>query len=605
MKKIKLCVVCLVMLALGGWIGPAVAVDSSPGLFELDGNAQDDVPAAVAGDDWDTPPFPTGSATVFTGIVPDKNGADNIFTGGGSKTPNLISEYKWKSSPPPPDKNNITNAYAANYVNGLGEQVIYFGADLFADNGDAELAFWFFQQEVGPIGATSGTFGPGEHVDGDPYVAVKFSNGGKVANIAVYEWWLACNKDDRTPAVPLSCAADNIRIVIPEGPALCDGSGGKVACAITNDAHIPSPWPYLSKDGTTTFPPTTFYEGGINIAQVFGSNKCFSSFGVITGASTSFTSTGKDFAFGDFDVCSVDVTKTCVNDSEADDAPAAITYNVRGCGINDGGGAINITSLLNSIAGGAQAVPSDLAWYVPGQVDPGGGLRDFDASTDCDDNGLMKQAITNGALVADPSTVDLDPGDALVYVFSETTSMNGVSDEVTLDADGLDGTDIDDATDTATCPLRTFAASLTIDKQCSADLVDVGDALEVEINVNGTVCNTGEVQLTNLVLTDDSAPAVPGIILTPVSTTLAKAGAAGDCTTYTGSYTPDSIPTGDLCPFADQVEANAIAPINSAGANCVLLGDLTSKCTATSNSATCLLRVGDGDGDCSTGLLAP
>jgi hypothetical protein len=600
-------ITCLFTLTVGLSMRPVLAVDSLPGAFELDGNAEDNVPAALAGDDWDTQPKPDGSATAFTGIVSDKNGTDDIFTGGGSKTPNEIGQWAHKNSPAPPDKDNITHAYAANY-NVAGKQVIYFGADLFDNNGDAELAFWFFQDTI----TKTATGFDGDHVDHDPYVAVKFSNGGTQANITVFEWWDACTKqmvpNGNAPLVAGDCAANNIRVVVAEGPATCDGTGGKVACAISNEVDTPAPWDYLSKDGSDFFPPTTFFEGGINIFDVFGENKCFSSFMAVTGASTSFTATAKDFAFGDFDVCSVDVTKTCENDDTSDDLPTAITYNVRGCGINDGGGTINITSLLNSINGGAQEVPADLAWYTPGQVnDVGGGLRNFDPETDCDDSLRLKQAVDNGvSLGADVSAVDLAAGAAYVYQFGETTASNGPSDEVTIDAQGTDGSDIDADMASAICPTRIFDAGLTVTKQCTADLVDAGAALEVEINVLGQVCNQGEVALTNLVLTDDSAmPASGPVTLTPASTTLAPMGETGDCTSYTGSYTPTAIPNGDTCPFADQVVVTAIAPVNSQGDGCEPLSDGSSKCTATSNTATGLLRAVDGDGDCSTGPLSP
>ncbi|MGD8312454.1 MAG: hypothetical protein PVJ66_07635, partial [Gammaproteobacteria bacterium] len=608
---------CLVALALFICMRPALAVDGN-GAFELDGNAvQDAVPPP---DDWETLYGGGGSATAFTEIVPDRGaiegGGDTIFTGGGSKTPNLIGDWDWKINPEPPAKDDITNAYAANY-NVAGEQVIYFGADLYAQNGDAELAFWFFQNEVALTpdpaeGATQGTF-IGNHVDEDPYVAVKFSGGGTIANITVFEWWADCDKQDvpggNAPLVAGDCAADNIRVVIPEGPATCDGSGGKIACAITNDDSTETaPWPYESKDGNPNFPPDAFFEGGINIFETFGENKCFSAFAAVTGASTSFTATAKDFVLDDFNVCSVAATKTCVNDDETDDLPANITYNVRGCGYNDGGGSINITGLLNSIASGANATPADLAWYDPGMVDDGGGLRDFDPATDCDDADLLKQAVDNGSIVADPSTLDLAGGAALVYQFSESTAMNGVSDTVTLSAEGADGTPIDAATDTATCPLRTFNADLNVTKRCTADLVDAGSALQVQINVQGMVCNKGEVTLTGLQLTDSSSStSTPpsGVSLTPASTTLAPEGETGDCTSYTGSYTPESIPTGDTCPFSDVVDASATAPVNSTGTNCTLNGDgITSTCTASSNSATCLLRATDGDGDCATGPLS-
>lgn len=580
-------------IVMGVFSMPAFAVDNN-GLFELDADAIEDNP----GDDWITLYGGGGNQTEFT-FITDKNGFDDIFTGGGSKTPNDPEDWLWKSSPPPPDKDNITHAYAANYMY-MGEQILYFGADLFADNGDAELAFWFFQSKVAPVGVSSGNFS-GHHVDGDVYVAVKFSNGGTQANIAVYEWWAACNKAVKYPGVG-DCAADNIRVVIEEGPALCTGSGG-MACAITNTDYETAPWDYTPKGGSLgdDFPPTTFFEGGINIFETFGENKCFASFMVTTGASTSFTSTAKDFALGDFDVCSVDVTKTCVNDDENDDTPTNITYNIRGCGINDGGGAIKLTKLENSIGGAALYEPNPLDWYVPGQVD--NPLRDFDPSTDCDNTALLAQAIANGTVanLAD----SLLAGEALVYDFGEAGPINAPSDEVTLTAIGADNTPIDPDTASTTCPPRDFLAALTVTKQCAADLEDSGDNLVVVINVKGDVCNTGEVALTGLSLQD--IVAFDEVTFDSYPTVLAKQGDPGDCISYTGHYYPSSIPSGNVCPFMDQVEATAYGPINTYGdeQTCFDQLDGTIKCIVSSNSATCELRALDDDNSCETGPWDP
>lgn len=567
-----------------------LAVDTSPGTFELDGNAMDET---VAGDDWSTL-YPNGKAGVVFSFVVDRNGPDDIFTGGGSKTPNPIGEWQWKTSPPPPDKTNITNAYAANYRVD-GDQIVYFGADLFSENGDAELAFWFFQDRVQKL--SDGSF-EGEHVDSDPYVAVKFANGGRDARIAVYEWWSACAKDDRTPAVVGSCAASNIRIRIPEADATCDGSGGKLACAISNLNEEVSPWPYTPKSGTANkFPPTTFFEGGINISEIFGTSLCFSSFAVTSGASTSFTSTAKDFALGEFNVCAVSASKTCVNDSELDDEVGAITYNVRGCATNDGAGDIYITSLLNSIGGDPNYTPSDLVWYRPGQV--GEPARDFDPETDCNNPGYLKEAVDNGALVANLATEEVGPGEALIYQFSETSSVSAPTDRVTIDAEGTDGADVRADTAEAICPDRTFNAALTVNKQCAANLEATGGNVVVKIGVQGIVCNTGEVTLTNLTL-DDVYEAGTLVSVTPISTTLAPQGQEGACTTYSGSHYPSQIPTGNICPFSDTVKVYAQAPGGSIGGQC----DATGLCTAESNMATCNLRALDDDNDCATGPLS-
>jgi len=601
----------MLCIAMGAVITPVYAVDGDPpGLFELEGDAQD---GAATGDDWSTLYTGGGGQTTYV-FITDTGTSDNIFTGGGSKTPNDPGDWLWKTSPPPPDKDNVTHAYAANYMDGP-DQIIYFGADLLADNGDAELAFWFFQSNVSAV--AGGVF-DGHHVNGDVYVAVKFSQGGTVATITVFEWDETCNKAEKVWDTG-ACAADNIRVKVPEAEAICDGSGSHVACAITNEEPEYSPWPYTPKSGTDHwFPVTTFFEGGINISAIFGAPMCFSSFMVTTGASTSFTSTAKDFALGEFDVCSVDVSKTCVNDSETDDAPDAITYDIRGCGINDGGALIYVSGLFNDIEGDVdefdepigEYVPA-VTWYQPGQVDDGGGLRDF-TTGDCNDATLLKQAVQNGSVVDPVAASGLAGGNAFVYEFSETTDINTATDTVRLHAVGPGDYEIDDATDYAECPSRTFAASMLVTKQCQANLDIVNDYVVVRIDIQGMVCNTGEVPLTGLVLSDAN-PSGPPTTLLPAATTLAPQGDEGDCTDYVGFYYPTAYSTaeselGNLCPFPDTVEATAIAPENSAGfgdTSCEPTGSGTFLCTAESNQALCKLRVDDGDNDCSTGPLSP
>jgi hypothetical protein len=553
------------------------AVDN--GVFELDGDAVQNTK-----DDWSTLYGGGGGATLFRHIV-DKNGDDNIFTGGGSKVPLDFPGYKWKSSPPPPDKNNITNAYIANYVVS-GEQIVYFGADLFSDNGDAELAFWLLQDDVGlnPDGTFSGV-----HVNGDVYVAVKFSNGGTVANIAVFEWDSTCSKDDRTPNVVGSCAAGNIAIVIPETSATCTG-GGADACAITNLVNAAAPWGYVPKAGTNgVFPPTTFFEGGINIYDVFGENLCFSSVMVSTGASTSFSSTAKDFALGEFNVCSVAATAICSNPDEADDTPTAITYQIVGCAWNDGSGTIDILSLLANEGGTGDYVPNTLAFYAT--------TNTFDPVTDCQ----LKAAIDAevGGVSANISLDSLVGGDAFVYAFDVVTPINGPSFAVTVNAEGADGAAVDPDTDNTTCPVRIFDAGMNISKSCTADVVDAGTNLQIKINFGGQVCNTGEVPLTGLTLNDYAAAG------TPVFNTYATTVPVSGCIPYTGYYFPDTIPAGDVCPFMDMVTGVANTPINSAGTDCTANNDGTATCTVNSNSATCELRVSNNDNDCSTGVPNP
>jgi hypothetical protein len=91
------------------FIGGAQAVHDV-GLFELDANVHDQ---AAAGDDWSNIHAGTNGAFTDTGIVADP-APQTIFTGGGSKDDLDIPQWKHKNGSVP-DKDDITNAYAAAY----------------------------------------------------------------------------------------------------------------------------------------------------------------------------------------------------------------------------------------------------------------------------------------------------------------------------------------------------------------------------------------------------------------------------------------------------------------------------------------------------------
>jgi hypothetical protein len=90
---------------------PTYAVHDT-GVFQLDGNAQQSVPASTAGDDWDnicasnplTCTFATGfSASPSTTAVASAHVSDGalnatIFTGGGSKDPQDIPNWNYRTS---------------------------------------------------------------------------------------------------------------------------------------------------------------------------------------------------------------------------------------------------------------------------------------------------------------------------------------------------------------------------------------------------------------------------------------------------------------------------------------------------------------------------
>jgi len=120
--------------------------------FELDGNANAVLPNPP--DDWDLIYNHTSSASVTTGILSDApSSADNAFVI-GSKDIDDVSTWHWQIFSTP-DKDDILNGGAALY-NGTD---LYFFADRYAQNGDAQIGFWFFKNQVAPLpnGTFSGT----------------------------------------------------------------------------------------------------------------------------------------------------------------------------------------------------------------------------------------------------------------------------------------------------------------------------------------------------------------------------------------------------------------------------------------------------------------
>ena len=250
--------------------------------FELDGNAK----KSTALDDWDSL---SSNSTAFTEIVKD-DGKVTIFTGGNSKDTLDIDNWRHTTGSVP-DKNNITNAYAAAYGD-----VIYFGADRFATSGDAFLGFWFFQEAV-VAAQNTGKF-TGKHVQGDLLVLVNFQQGGSVPVIQVLEW------HEEAP---------NLRVLFEDNAAKCEPTDeDQQVCAITNDMVIDSPWAYAPKSGPADkFAPGAFFEGGINLAEMFKDRPnlpCFASFMAETRASTSVTATLKDFVIRSFQQCEAGMT---------------------------------------------------------------------------------------------------------------------------------------------------------------------------------------------------------------------------------------------------------------------------------------------------------
>jgi hypothetical protein len=324
------------------------------GAFELEGNATND--PAVNGDDWDNVCYQVTQTEDTGGVIPDEcdsagntSGATavswtaepnpnfSIFTGGGSKDPQDVSNWAWKNAGGLPDKDNLLHSFAARYSltgtpaggtcpNGTGDldadgditdpgevafdpnvkcEVLFFGSDRFDNSGDAQQGFWFFQNPIGLTNISSGggfKFS-GVHKNGDLLIISDFSNGGTVSTISVYKW--------------NSAISGNLQLLATSTAAKCtSAAAGDGFCGIVNPGTITMPWSFVDKSGTSGNQALNgeFYEGGINLSLLGLGGECFSSVSSETRSSTSPTATLKDFVLGGFGKC-VATLSTQVSDA--------------------------------------------------------------------------------------------------------------------------------------------------------------------------------------------------------------------------------------------------------------------------------------------------
>jgi hypothetical protein len=290
-------------------VGGAQAVHDT-GAFELDGNATNN--PAVLGDDWDnvchqvlhsdcsTSSDTTGAKAASWVAEPNTNAT--IFTGGGSKDPQDISNWQWKDGAGGlPDKDNLLHSFAARYTTNQGD-VLFFGSDRLDNSGDAQQGFWFFQN---PIALGSSGHFSGVHKAGDLLVISDFSNGGTTSTITVYSWDPTCLKTGGT------CGDANLRTLASSTSANCATAGANDAfCGIVNGGTITLPWSFTDKSGTTNNQALNgeFYEGGVNLTSLGLAGECFSTVASETRSSTSTTATLKDFILGNFGSCASTTT---------------------------------------------------------------------------------------------------------------------------------------------------------------------------------------------------------------------------------------------------------------------------------------------------------
>jgi hypothetical protein len=326
-NRSRLLVVATVIGLVGLYFIPAAQAVHDTGRFQLDGDAATGTNTAgtpAADDDWDKVCHqyaPSGTdcstssnttASTAGSWVAEPNRSSSIFTGGGSKDPQDISNWAWKDAGGLPDKDNLQHSFGVRYSlppsttcpvgtsGALTCDVLFFGSDRFDNSGDAQQGFWFFQNKV-TLGSTpkgGGTSFNGLHKNGDLLIISDFSNGGGTSTISIYQWNTAIS--------------GNLELLESSDAAKCSNalSAGDPFCGIVNPSTITMPWAFTDKSGTSGNQALNgeFYEGGVNLSLLGLSGECFSSIASETRSSTSTTATLKDFVLGQFAVCQASLT---------------------------------------------------------------------------------------------------------------------------------------------------------------------------------------------------------------------------------------------------------------------------------------------------------
>jgi hypothetical protein len=543
----------LAVLALAFGAGSATAVDDL-GLFELESNAAQNGPLPGA-EDWETlyagGANTGGSSNAFTGIIADP-APQSIFTG-GRKDIQEIEQWGWKDGSVP-DKNDITNAYAAAYDDN-GDLILYFGADRVSNNGDAFLGFWFFKGVVGLNMDGSGSFF-GEHQPGDVLVLVNFPQGANAEPlIQVITWNLSCSKAASNNPLPGECAAKNLFLEF-EGEGLTGAVCGSVppgddVCAITNPGDTPSPWPYEPKSGTSDiFPFESFFEGGINLSEFVETDACFSSFMAETRSSSSFTAALKDFVIGAFPVCGIELTKNCdlsnppmIDPGDFESILSTFVVTVE----NTGFAPVFDLVVTDDLCGAGNQIVLEQDQLGPGPENAA------TVTVVCD---TIENPATNKAM----ATANAAPGGG-----AELTSE-----------------------DNATCPALTPSSMLDIAKLCSTSLMQMDSKLVVRVDATIDVGNTGDEKLEEVTVSDskvstlDCGPTSNGDPFVNGAGTLDP----GETVQCTGSYLPsaaDDTKTMDGDPtdpsevlFKDQANAQGVGSLS--GVTVDTLPGVTASC---------------------------
>jgi len=287
--------------------------------FQLDGDVSASTTTNIGGNvqtlDWDSffdsagaeKPLPSGfTASVFSKdfrTAPngsfDTSDPTTFTTGGKDKLP-IASGWTCTASNNVNSKTDIMNEYAATFVDSNGHQILYFGQERNSTNGDANVAFWFLQDDVACDGSSGTANFTGNHTDGDLLIVSAFTNGGGVSTIDVYRWNGGANGTLGTTSVAHGVDCQNT-------------AANDSVCATTNDStSISTPWTTANKTNGVGHSLLTsgFFEGGLDLTATDLAGHCFNTFLGDTRTSQSLTSTIFDYSLGQLGECTTEVVTT-------------------------------------------------------------------------------------------------------------------------------------------------------------------------------------------------------------------------------------------------------------------------------------------------------
>lgn len=210
-------------------------------------------------------------------------------------------------------KIDIMNAYAAAYTDPVtSHEILYFALERNTNTGDANVGFWFLQDDVNCSSTGGAAAFTGDHSDGDLLIVSAFTKGGDVSTIDVYRW----DDPDGAGGSPGSLNTTPVAHGVDCRDPLT-GVDDPACAAANNTANgtngtITTPWLTANfKDGVGHSLRTgELFEGGLDLTAKGLGGRCFNTFIGDTRSSQELTATLFDYARGVLGECTSDIVTT-------------------------------------------------------------------------------------------------------------------------------------------------------------------------------------------------------------------------------------------------------------------------------------------------------